>query len=283
MMIKGRPSLITVKVNIAPQSISAGAARGGKMIAGGRRLSASLRDKDEKKNPLFTAASKNCTWKVEGSKDCKGYLTFRGKDSPMGVIILQEWWGLNQSIQKVAEHVAQQNFRTVIPDLYRGKVAKDAEDAKHLQEALDFQRAVADVQGAVDFLMHYGCKKPSVLGFSMGGNLAFHCLSEVKNLFCGVVFYGAPEVDKFDFSKIKLPMQLHFGNKDSMQGFSDAETANKLENKLKEQNLPALEFHRYENCDHAFMNEDRPEVYNAEQTKVAWNRVWPFWRKHLAS
>jgi len=201
----------------------------------------------------------------------------------MGVIILFEWWGLNQSIQKVAEHVAQQNFRTVIPDLYRGKVAKDAEDAKHLQEALDFQRAVADVQGAVDFLMHYGCKKPSVLGFSMGGNLAFHCLAEVKNLHCGVVFYGAPEVEKFDFSKIKLPMQLHFGTKDSMQGFSDPETANKLENKLKEQNLPALEFHRYENCDHGFMNEDRPEVYNAEQTKIAWNKVWPFWRKHLAT
>jgi hypothetical protein len=64
--------------NVRVGSSQAVKERGGKMIAGGRRL-ASLRDKDEKKNPLFTAASKNCTWKVEGTKDCKGYLTFRGK------------------------------------------------------------------------------------------------------------------------------------------------------------------------------------------------------------
>jgi carboxymethylenebutenolidase len=220
---------------------------------------------------------------VEGVKDCKGYLTFRGKDSPMGVIILQEWWGLNQSIQKVAEHVAQQNFRTVIPDLYRGKVAKDAEDAKQLQEQLDFSRAVADIQGAVNFLMHYGCKKPSVVGFCMGGALAWHCAAEVQNLFACVNFYGTPDFNKFDFSKIKIPVQCHYGNKDSMVGFSDPEAANKLEQKLKDANVPALEFNRYDDCEHAFMNEDRPEVYNSEKAKEAWNKTFNFLRKHLAS
>lgn len=81
-----------------------------------------------------------------------------------GVIVIQEWWGMNEQIQKEAEEISKDGgFVTLTPDLYRGKVAIDAEMAGHYMNNLDWPGAVADIKGAVMFLKSQGCAKVGTL------------------------------------------------------------------------------------------------------------------------
>jgi carboxymethylenebutenolidase len=110
-----------------------------------------------------------------------------------------------------------------------------------------------------------------------------------------------PPLDKLNTGNIKIPLQLHFGNKDSLMGFSDPKvtlvcllltqlvffyfpsspkTADALEQKLKDSKVN-YEFFRYPNCEHAFTNVDRPALFDAEATRLAWQRLFVFLKKHL--
>jgi len=208
-----------------------------------------------------------------------GYLV-GDASATQGVVVVQEWWGLNKHIQSVADKFATQNFRAIVPDLYRGKVAIDHEEAGHYMGNLDWQGAVQDIQGAVDHLLSLGAKKVAVTGFCMGGALTLAALSNVKNLSAGSAFYGIPSPQLFKAENVKVPVQLHFGNNDSLKGFSDPEAANALEAQLKAAGAP-YEFYRYDGAAHAFTKEDGPN-YNKEAADLAlWDRTVNFFKKHL--
>eukprot|EP01114_Cavostelium_apophysatum_P011626 TRINITY_DN2597_c0_g1_i1.p1 TRINITY_DN2597_c0_g1~~TRINITY_DN2597_c0_g1_i1.p1 ORF type:complete len:266 (-),score=68.57 TRINITY_DN2597_c0_g1_i1:24-740(-) len=236
----------------------------------------------ENKQSVYTAAERNVSFKVDGAEDLKGYFSPHGKDSKMGVVIIQEWWGMNQSIQHYADRFGQKGYRALVPDLYRGKVAKDHEEAGHYMNDLDFSKAVSDIRGAVQFLFSSGCSKVGVVGYCMGGALTILTAVNVPEVNAAVSYHGIPPMDKWDAKNIKCPMQFHFGNEDKMAGFSDPKTANALEEKLKAANV-RFEFYRYDGCDHAFTNEDRPAVYNEKQSNLAWERTFQFFEKNLAS
>lgn len=95
-------------------------------------------------NALHEKATRNVKFAVEGEEDLDGYLAEAGRDSPLGVVMIQEWWGMNLSIQKAAERFAVGGFKVLVPDLYRGKVAIDHEEAGHLMNGLNWDQAVAD-------------------------------------------------------------------------------------------------------------------------------------------
>ena len=168
----------------------------------------------------------------------------------------------------------------MIPDLYRGKVATDHEEAGHYFNDLDWPGAVQDIQGAVDYLKSQGVEKIGVTGFCMGGALAIAASVRVDGLSAAAPFYGIPSKELADPAKARTPLQCHFGLKDSLKGFSDPEAQDALEKVLKENNVK-YEFYRYEGADHAFVNESNPEKYNAEYTKQAHERTVEFFQKYL--
>ena len=108
-----------------------------------------------------------------------GYLVepAQGAAAP-GLVVIQEWWGLNDQIKGVAERLAGAGYRALVPDLYRGKLALEANEAEHLMNDLDFADAAGqDIRGAVQYLKTSGSSKVGVTGFCMGGALTVLSLS----------------------------------------------------------------------------------------------------------
>ncbi|XP_060581394.1 uncharacterized protein LOC132737995 [Ruditapes philippinarum] len=101
------------------------------------------------------------TFKSENAKgDCPGVLQGTGQNRTKGLIVLQEWWGMNDQIKQEAEEIGEMGkFVTLVPDLYRGKIATDTEQAGHLMGELDWPGAVKDIQGAAKYLLENGCTK----------------------------------------------------------------------------------------------------------------------------
>jgi len=233
---------------------------------------------------LYTSGQRNMTFKHTSGEEVPGYLVSKLQHAFSGVILLQEWWGLNASIQKAADQLSKSNFRILVPDLYRGKVAKDNEEAGNLMNNLDFHRAIEDIRSAARYLLDSGVKRVGVIGFSMGGALVTAAAAidnPVKELSCGIVLYGVPDLTALKPENIKFPLQCHFGMRDNLKGFSDPETAEKFEKWLKTSGVEGHTFFRYERAGHAFTNIDRPEVYNEFASKLAWMRLCAFFNKHL--
>ena len=205
------------------------------------------------------------------------FLTGSGK---YGVVVIQEWWGLNDQIKAITERIAKAgNFVAAAPDLYHGKQATTPDEANHLMSNLDWPGAIKDIQSATDYLKkEAGCEKVAVLGFCMGGALSIASAVKVSGLDAAVCFYGIPGRDFAKAEEIKCPLQCHFGNKDNHTGFSDVKSAKLLEDYLNKQQKP-FEIHRYDDADHAFMNEARPEVYNPKVAKLAMERSISFIQK----
>lgn len=194
------------------------------------------------------------------------------------VVVVQEWWGLNDQIRGVADRLAQSGYIALVPDLYRGKVTVEEAEANHLMDGLNFgEAATQDIRGAVQYLKQQS-SRVAVLGYCMGGALALLTLSNVPEVSAGVVFYGFPPLDYIDASKISVPVLGHFATQDA---FFPIETAGTLEDKLRGAGV-ATEFHRY-HAHHAFANEtavgtgriDRTQ-YDAVWAQLAWDRTLTF-------
>ena len=192
--------------------------------------------------------------------------------SRAGVVVLQEWWGVNDQIQKIAQRWADAGFLAIVPDLYHGKVAASAAEAQQMMNALDFGKAVQEIAGAVEHLRALGCAKVAVTGYCMGGALSFATAVNVRGLAAVVPYYGLP--GELDWSKVDAPIQAHFATKDTWATVAGAE-------KIKAAVRVPMELHVYE-AEHAFANEHRPEVHNPEATRQAWDRTLAFVRAHTA-
>ncbi|KAL9296947.1 hypothetical protein ACSQ67_022843 [Phaseolus vulgaris] len=178
-----------------------------------------------------------------------------GKNNSPGIVVLQEWWGVDFEIKNHAVMISQlgRGFKALIPDLYRGKVGLDVAEAQHLMNGLDWQGAVKDIHASVNWLKANGSKKAGVTGFCMGGALAIASSVLVPNVDAAVAFYGVPSSELADPAQAKAPVQAHFGELDNFAGFSDVTVAKALEEKLKASKV-AHEVHIYPSNGHAFMN-----------------------------
>jgi len=173
------------------------------------------------------------------------------------VIAVQEWWGVDFAIQAQAEKLRAAGYRVIIPDLYRGELGIEAEEAEHLMSNLDFPGAVEDIQGAVDHLRATGSDRVAVMGFCMGGALSVASSVLVDGIDCATTFYGICPDGLADPNKARVPVQGHFGGMDEMVGFSSPSDAAALEAKLQASGMDH-EIFIYDGVGHAFMN-DTPE------------------------
>jgi len=168
-----------------------------------------------------------------------------------GIVVIQEWWGLNDQIRGVADQLAAQGYRALVPDLYRGKSTVEAAEAEHLMTGLNFADAASqDVRGAVQQLKASGSAKVGVTGFCMGGALTLLAAVFVPEVDAAVTFYGYPPLDFVDASKITAPLQGHWALHDA---FFKIDGVDALQAKLAAAGVSA-DFHRYD-AQHAFCNE----------------------------
>ncbi|MDP2135052.1 MAG: dienelactone hydrolase family protein, partial [Sulfuritalea sp.] len=146
---------------------------------------------------------------------CRGYLAAAGTGRP-GVVVIQEWWGLNDQICGVADRFARAGFNALAPDLFKGRVTQVPDEASHLMNGLDFSGAThQDIRGAVDHLRGLeGGGKVAVMGFCMGGALTIAAAVHVPDVAAGVCFYGIPPKEFADPANIRIPFQGHFADKD---------------------------------------------------------------------
>jgi carboxymethylenebutenolidase len=201
-----------------------------------------------------------------------------------GIVVIQEWWGLNDQIRGVADRLAAAGYRALVPDLYRGKLTVEQEEAHHLMSNLNFgDAATQDVRGAIQHLKSTGSPKVGVTGFCMGGALTVLTLCNVPEADAGVIWYGLPPLEYVDASKIKAPVLGHWATQD--QAFP-IEQADQLETRLKDAGVD-VRFHRYL-AHHAFANETAVgphriamTQYDAQWAAQAWDRTFVFFGRHL--
>lgn len=223
------------------------------------------------------------TYQRPDGRDVSGYLCEAARADAPGVVVIQEWWGLNDQIRGVAQRLADAGYTALVPDLYRGESTVEAEEANHLMSALDFADAAGqDVRGAVQHLKQR-CPKVAVTGFCMGGALTVLTLCNAPEADAGIVWYGCPPLEYVDASKIRVPVLGHFATQDQ---FFKIDTIDTFEARLREAGAQ-VDFHRYL-AHHAFANETAVGPHRIEATQydpvwaqLAWDRSFAFLGRHL--
>ncbi len=227
-------------------------------------------------------AGENVTFPSNGSEGA-GYLARPADGHGPGVVVIQEWWGLNDQIREVCDRFADDGFVALAPDLYRGEVTREPDEAAKLMMALNLERAAKDMTGAVDYLAAHEAvtsKGVGVIGFCMGGGLALWLATlrpekvEAVAPYYGVIPWPAAQPD---YSRLQGPVQGHYAELDSS---ADPAAVAALEEQLRGLDKTA-EFFIYPGADHAFTNHHRPEVFHAEHTDTAWRRTLAFFRENV--
>ena len=214
------------------------------------------------------------------SGNTSGYLAIPQSGKGPGVVVIQEWWGLVDHIKDVCDRFAAEGFVALAPDLFDGKTTKSPDEAGKLMMALRIDKAEKDLSAAGDYLSTHDSttsKKIGVVGFCMGGALALYTATRNPNVGACVVFYGGHPNVKPDLPNLQAPVLGLYAERD---GFVTPESVRELESKLTSLGKQ-IEVKIYPNADHAFFNDTRPEVYNAEAAGDAWQRTVEFLRQHL--
>ncbi|SRR5579871_2594132 len=212
----------------------------------------------------------------------QGYLATPGSGSGPGIAVIQEWWGLVPHIEDVCDRFAEAGFVALAPDLYHGEATTEPDEAGKMMMGMRLEQAIKDMSGAVDALAeHASGEHVGVVGFCMGGGLALLlAASRPDRVAACVPFYGALpwEGAEPDWKDLQAAVQVHVGDKDDWaMGF-----AGELQPKLEELGK-VIEVFRYENADHAFFNDTRPEVYDEAASRAAFDRTVNFFHDQLES
>lgn len=206
----------------------------------------------------------------------EGYLV-RPTDSRVGLVVLQEWWGLVPHIKDVAGRFAAQGYVALAPDLYHGKSTVEAEEAHHLMQDLDWGRAVHEIGGAVRYLRdEQHCHKVGVVGFCMGGALTMlsAALPEVDAYNS---YYGYPPNAGPSLQDITAPGLIFFGEHEDVFPVADAQAFAAAQRHAGRE----CEVVVYPHVGHAFFNDTRPEVFDQATADDAWRRTLALFARHL--
>ena len=211
----------------------------------------------------------------------QGYMAVPASGKGAGVIALQEWWGLVPHIKSVADRFAAEGFVALAPDLYHGKQTTSPDEAGKLMMALDIERTERDLRGAINYLLAHESvegERVGTVGFCMGGVLSLYAATMNPQVGACVIFYGIhPKVNP-PLERLRAPVLGFYAGKDKSV---PPAAARELESKLKTLGKD-VEFHIYDEADHAFFNDARPEVYRVGEAAKAWQRTLAFFRENLS-
>jgi len=217
-------------------------------------------------------------------KTAGGYLAPATEGAGLGVVVIQEWWGLVDHILDVCDRFAAEGFTALAPDLYHGKKVPNSEpdEAGKALMALDLPNAARDMAGAVDFLQDHEAVRGQgvgVVGFCMGGGLALWLATLRPDAVRAVVpFYGfVPRDTQPDWSAMTAAIEGHFAEHDDL---APPEMVAGLETELHDLGKEFRVF-TYPGTTHAFFNDTRPEVHDEDAARQAWVRTLEFLRAKL--
>jgi carboxymethylenebutenolidase len=205
-----------------------------------------------------------------------GFLDETAGAGAPAVLVVHEYWGLNEQVRGVARRLAAEGFLAFAVDLFHGQLASNADEASRLLQALDAQQALADLHQAVQALLPKSSGRVGVLGFCMGGGYALATAAANPEVKACVPFYGIPSPQVADVTRIVCKVLGHYASRDS---FVSGERVNALEKALAAAGVSAT-LYRYQ-ADHAFANERRPEVFAPEAAALAWRRTLDFLHREL--
>src|SRR5499425_996124 len=231
-------------------------------------------------SPAAAQKTENVTYK-SGDDTVTGYLASpNGVGKHPAVIVIHEWWGLNDWVKDQAQKFAAQGYMALAVDLYRGQVAKTPDEAHVLMRGLPDDRGLRDLQAAFAYLSSrpdVDATKIGSIGWCMGGGWSIKLAEDQPKLAAFVVNYGSLPTDKAIIAKINAPMLGNFGAEDkgippeSVQAFENAmKSAGKTEN-----------IKIYDGAGHAFQNPNNKEGYRPQATKDADQRIDAFFAKYL--
>ncbi len=208
-----------------------------------------------------------------------GYLARPQDGSGPGVVVIQEWWGLDAHIRDVTERFAREGYVALAPDLYHGQVTAEPDEARKLAMELDRARAMKEIAGAARYLKSLAGvapKRVGIVGWCMGGGIAFGVAHATDQFAAAVGFYGRPPSDE-ETANINCPVLGLFGEADGGIPPAAAET---FRASLAKHNK-THEIHIYPNAPHAFFNDTRPSVYKADAAQDAWQRTLHWFKTYL--
>jgi carboxymethylenebutenolidase len=202
----------------------------------------------------------------------------QGSDPLPTVVVIQEWWGLNEHIKDVVRRVANEGYVALAPDLYHGQVATEPDEARKLVMELDMAAAVAEIGSAVDYLLqqpYVQGPKAGIVGFCMGGGLALRTALADDTIGASVAFYGQP-LGADEAATMQAPVLGLYGAEDqgipadAIKMMQDALTAAGVDN----------EFQIYAGAPHSFFNDTR-DSYRPEAAADAWQRTLAWFKQYL--
>ncbi len=208
--------------------------------------------------------------------ETSAYVAIPDVPSARAVVVIQEWWGLNDHIKDIANRYADEGFIAIAPDLYRGKIATNGEQAGKMMRDLRIEDGLDTIKNSVDAarskyeLSHFG-----ITGFCMGGTFALRAACELEGFSAAAPFYGDIPSDDV-LQKLKTPTVFISGTKDA---WINPEKVAELEEAAVTYELPVLSV-KYD-ADHAFFNNTRPEVYDEVAAMDAWALVTGFFNDKL--
>lgn len=210
-------------------------------------------------------------------QEAQGYLARAGKAGAPGVVVIQEWWGLQDQIKGICDRLALAGYDALAPDLYGGTVVPyhDTDAANREMSSLNFLEATDQlVRGAAQFLLR-SSPKVGLTGFCLGGAVTILGACRIPELSAGVCFYGLPPGSVAGPADVRVPLQGHFALRDD---WCTPAAVAAFEGGLKQAGKDAA-FFQYD-ADHGFMNEQRP-VHDRAHGELAWERMLAFWGRHL--
>jgi carboxymethylenebutenolidase len=194
-----------------------------------------------------------------------------------GIVVIQEIFGVNRHIRAVCDRFANEGYAAVAPALFdrmtpdfqSGYSPPEIEKARSFIAKPDWDAMLRDTDAAIKELKSAG--PLAIIGFCMGGTIAFLSAARLSGLSAAVAYYGG-RIVAFADEKPKCPTQMHFGETDQSIPMTDVE--------IIKQKRPECEIYVYKGAGHGFHCDERGS-YNADASKVAWERTTAFLKKHM--
>lgn len=196
------------------------------------------------------------------------------------VIVIQEWWGLEEHIKDVARRFADEGFVALAPDLYHGQLAAEPDEARKLAMELDRSQAVEEIRQGMQYLLDSGFvagDRVGVVGFCMGGGLSLLTACASQQVGAAIVFYGGTPNPIEQVNNISCPLLGIYGEEDQGLWPAAVDALKQALDRYQKQ----YEIHSYPGAPHAFFNDSRPQIYRPEASRDAWAKTLAFYRRHL--
>jgi len=220
--------------------------------------------------------SKEIEFAVNG-KNGSGYVSHPSSPGKYpAVVVIQEWWGLDDHIKNIAERFARIGFSAIAPDLYNGVVTSEPDEARKLAMSLDYQSAAKEIDGAANWLLsqpytkgpNFGC-----VGYCMGGGLVMTTAIRNSDVAAAVVYYGGLPNPPEDIANIQSPLLALYGEDEKDRAITIQEIAGSSNENT--------EIHIYQGASHGFFNDTNINGYNLDAAYDSWARTTSFLFKNL--